>query len=147
MLACLGPGHGCGSMHGCMHASTPFYAVRDAMASAATGRTQCIVQELRTAHRHVQQTPPPPPSSPAAAAALPGMVCRGDVLVMCVGLVWPQDSEALRKAVEEVQPENVKLGLRLAQSKPLYQVGTCTCCAARRGAGPSQGVAEVPLSC
>lgn len=32
-----------------------------------------------------------------------------------------QDSEALRKAVEEVQPENVKLGLRLAQSKPLYE--------------------------
>ncbi|GAX73721.1 hypothetical protein CEUSTIGMA_g1174.t1 [Chlamydomonas eustigma] len=32
-----------------------------------------------------------------------------------------KDSEALRKAVEEIQPENVKLGLRLAQSKPLYQ--------------------------
>lgn len=30
------------------------------------------------------------------------------------------DSEALRAAVEEVQPENVALGLRLAQSKPLY---------------------------
>lgn len=28
-----------------------------------------------------------------------------------------QDSEALRKAVEEVQPENVKLGLRLSQSR------------------------------
>lgn len=31
-----------------------------------------------------------------------------------------KDSDALRKAVEEVQPENVALGLRLAQSKPLY---------------------------
>jgi len=28
-----------------------------------------------------------------------------------------KDNEALRKAVEEVQPENVKLGLRLSQSK------------------------------
>lgn len=32
-----------------------------------------------------------------------------------------KDSEALRAAVEEVQPENVKLGLRLSQSKPLYE--------------------------
>lgn len=32
-----------------------------------------------------------------------------------------KDSEALRKAVEEVQPEKVKLTLRLSQSKPLYQ--------------------------
>jgi oligopeptidase A len=32
-----------------------------------------------------------------------------------------KDSAALRAAVEEVQPENVALGLRLAQSKPLYQ--------------------------
>ncbi len=32
-----------------------------------------------------------------------------------------RDSEALRKAVEEVQPLQVKLGLRLAQSKPLYE--------------------------
>jgi len=31
-----------------------------------------------------------------------------------------RDSEPLRKAVEAVQPENVKLSLRLAQSKPLY---------------------------
>jgi len=31
-----------------------------------------------------------------------------------------KDNEALRKAVEEVQPENVKLSLRLSQSKPLY---------------------------
>jgi oligopeptidase A len=31
-----------------------------------------------------------------------------------------KDSDALRAAVEEVQPENVALGLRLAQSKPLY---------------------------
>jgi oligopeptidase A len=31
-----------------------------------------------------------------------------------------RDSEDLRKAVEEVQPLQVKLGLRLAQSKPLY---------------------------
>ena len=28
-----------------------------------------------------------------------------------------KDSDELRKAVEEVQPENVKLGLRLAQSR------------------------------
>lgn len=32
-----------------------------------------------------------------------------------------QDSEPLRKAVEEVQPENVALGLRLSQSQPLYR--------------------------
>lgn len=31
-----------------------------------------------------------------------------------------KDSDGLRKAVEEVQPENVKLGLRLSQSKALY---------------------------
>ncbi|KAJ9507608.1 hypothetical protein QJQ45_019220 [Haematococcus lacustris] len=33
--------------------------------------------------------------------------------------VGVRDSEALRKAVEEVQPENVKLGLRLSQSSAL----------------------------
>ena len=32
-----------------------------------------------------------------------------------------KDSEALRKAVEEVQPERVKLSLRLSQSRPLYE--------------------------
>jgi len=32
-----------------------------------------------------------------------------------------KDSDGLRKAVEEIQPENVKLSLRLAQSKPLYE--------------------------
>eukprot|EP00879_Flechtneria_rotunda_P027088 GHRR01028954.1.p1 GENE.GHRR01028954.1~~GHRR01028954.1.p1 ORF type:complete len:258 (+),score=79.35 GHRR01028954.1:165-938(+) len=32
-----------------------------------------------------------------------------------------KDSDTLRAAVEEVQPENVALGLRLSQSKPLYQ--------------------------
>ncbi len=32
-----------------------------------------------------------------------------------------KDSEALRAAVDEVQPEKVKLGLRLAQSAPVYQ--------------------------
>ncbi|KAG2436620.1 hypothetical protein HYH02_011555 [Chlamydomonas schloesseri] len=32
-----------------------------------------------------------------------------------------KDSPELRAAVEEVQPENVKLSLRLSQSKPLYQ--------------------------
>lgn len=31
-----------------------------------------------------------------------------------------KDSESLRTAVEEVQPERVKLSLRLSQSKPLY---------------------------
>ena len=43
-----------------------------------------------------------------------------------------QDSEALRKAVEEIQPENVKIGLRLAQSKPLYQV-LAMCVSGRAG--------------
>lgn len=32
-----------------------------------------------------------------------------------------KDSPELRAAVEEVQPDNVALGLRLSQSKPLYQ--------------------------
>ena len=32
-----------------------------------------------------------------------------------------RDSEELRKAVEEIQPERVKLSLRLGQSKPLYE--------------------------
>lgn len=32
-----------------------------------------------------------------------------------------QDSKELREAVETVQPENVKLSLRLSQSQPLYQ--------------------------
>lgn len=32
-----------------------------------------------------------------------------------------KDSEALRTAVDEVQPERVKLSLRLAQSRPLYE--------------------------
>ena len=31
------------------------------------------------------------------------------------------DSEALRKAFEEVQPEIVKLSLRVQQSRPLYE--------------------------
>lgn len=32
-----------------------------------------------------------------------------------------KDSESLRTAVDEVQPERVKLSLRLSQSKPLYE--------------------------
>jgi len=32
-----------------------------------------------------------------------------------------KDTEALRKAVDEVQPERVKLSLRLSQSRPLYE--------------------------
>ena len=32
-----------------------------------------------------------------------------------------KDTEALRKAVEEVQPEKVKVMLRLSQSKPIYE--------------------------
>lgn len=32
-----------------------------------------------------------------------------------------RDSEDLRAAVEEVQPEKVKLSLRLSQSRPLYE--------------------------
>jgi oligopeptidase A len=32
-----------------------------------------------------------------------------------------KDTEALRNAVEEVQPERVKLSLRISQSKPLYE--------------------------
>jgi hypothetical protein len=39
----------------------------------------------------------------------------------CWHLQGVKDSEALRAAVEEVQPENVKLGLRLSQSRPLYE--------------------------
>jgi oligopeptidase A len=37
--------------------------------------------------------------------------------------VWQavKDSEGIRKAVEEIQPETVKFGLRLGTSKPLYQ--------------------------
>jgi Zn-dependent oligopeptidase len=42
------------------------------------------------------------------------------VLVACCCTQGVKDSDALRAAVEEVQPENVALGLRLAQSKPLY---------------------------
>ena len=38
-----------------------------------------------------------------------------------------KDSEALRKAVEEVQPLQVKFGLRLSQSKPLYEGFRCAC--------------------
>ena len=34
------------------------------------------------------------------------------------------DSEGLRKAVEEVQPEVVKFGLRMGQSPQLYKVRT-----------------------
>lgn len=41
---------------------------------------------------------------------------------MCPVLLWDglqgvKDSAALRAAVEEIQPENVKLGLRLSQSR------------------------------
>ena len=32
-----------------------------------------------------------------------------------------RDREALRKAVEEIQPGKVKLGLRLTQSRPTYE--------------------------
>ena len=49
-----------------------------------------------------------------------------------------QDSEALRKAVEEIQPENVKIGLRLAQSKPLYQV--LAMCVSGRAGGSRAGI-------
>ena len=38
-----------------------------------------------------------------------------------------KDSEALRKAVEEVQPLQVKFGLRLSQSRPLYEGFRCAC--------------------
>ena len=37
------------------------------------------------------------------------------------GMQAVKDSEALRKAVEEVQPLQVKFGLRLSQSRPLYE--------------------------
>ena len=46
----------------------------------------------------------------------------GDVLfcaLSCVKAV--KDTKELREAVEEVQPEQVKLGLRLSQSKPIYE--------------------------
>jgi hypothetical protein len=43
-----------------------------------------------------------------------------------------RDSDALRAAVEEVQPENVKLGLRLSQSRLLFDGFKCVpsarCC-------------------
>ena len=38
-----------------------------------------------------------------------------------------KDSEALRKAVEETQPLQVKFGLRLSQSRPLYEGFRCAC--------------------
>ena len=38
-----------------------------------------------------------------------------------------KDSEALRKAVEEVQPLQVKFSLRLSQSRPLYEGFRCAC--------------------
>ena len=37
-----------------------------------------------------------------------------------------KDSEALRKAVEETQPLQVKFGLRLSQSRPLYEGFRCS---------------------
>lgn len=42
--------------------------------------------------------------------------------VTCMHVVQAvKDSEPLRTAVDEVQPERVKLSLRLSQSKPLYE--------------------------
>ena len=58
----------------------------------------------------------------------PGLVEPLEKIVDRIGRAWGtvshlkavKDSEALRAAVEEVQPEKVKVMLRLSQSKPLY---------------------------
>ena len=98
---------------------------------------------------HLQQQTTPAPSTRAAPRAprppepraTPRSAPRQSVTPTWAGLVEPlerigdrlgrvwglvshlkavKDSEALRKAYEEVQPERVKLGLRLAQSRPFY---------------------------
>lgn len=59
----------------------------------------------------------------------PGLVEPLERIVDRLGRAWGtvshlkavKDNEALRKAVEEVQPEKVKFTLRLSQSKPLYE--------------------------
>ena len=55
-----------------------------------------------------------------------GSTCRvQEQAIQCgpCAVVWQavKDSEPLRKAVEEVQPLQVALSLRLAQSRPLYE--------------------------
>lgn len=59
----------------------------------------------------------------------PGLVEPLERIVDRLGRAWGtvshlkavKDSEELRKAVEEVQPEKVKVMLRLSQSKPIYE--------------------------
>eukprot|EP00889_Picochlorum_renovo_P005550 jgi/Picre1/32580/NNA_007926.t1 len=58
-----------------------------------------------------------------------GLVEPLEKIVDRIGRAWGtvshlkavKDTEALRKAVEEVQPEKVKVMLRLSQSKPIYE--------------------------
>mmetsp|Transcript_6693 Transcript_6693/g.16110 ORF Transcript_6693/g.16110 Transcript_6693/m.16110 type:complete len:783 (-) Transcript_6693:176-2524(-) len=58
-----------------------------------------------------------------------GLVGPLEVIVDRLSKAWStvshlksvRDSKDLREAVEEVQPEQVKLGLRLSQSKPIYE--------------------------
>lgn len=59
----------------------------------------------------------------------PGLVEPLERIMDKIGRAWGtvshlkavKDTEALRKAVEEVQPEKVKIMLRLSQSKPIYE--------------------------
>ena len=59
----------------------------------------------------------------------PGLVEPLERIMDRLGRAWGtvshlkavKDTEALRKAVEEVQPEKVKVMLRLSQSKPIYE--------------------------
>lgn len=55
----------------------------------------------------------------SAAALLLRLTAAGATILPLPQAV--QDSDALRAAVEEVQPESVALNLRLTQSKPLYE--------------------------
>jgi hypothetical protein len=50
-----------------------------------------------------------------------------------------KDSEALRKAVEEVQPLKVQLALRLSQSRPLCDPGPRRAPPRSPGCGPPSG--------
>ena len=51
-----------------------------------------------------------------------------------------KDSEPLRAAVDEVQPEKVKLGLRLAQSRPLYEAFAALRASPGRARGTASGL-------
>ena len=51
-----------------------------------------------------------------ASLWVPDFACK--IWFACAAV---RDSKELREAVEVVQPEKVKLGLRLSQSRPLYE--------------------------